>query len=77
MSKIDKLAEIAGRLSDDQIEGLIHHAQILLDHTHLEKVPPEVLEDLAVGIEQSRLGQTIDAKVVFAKLRNTIEASRN
>ena len=76
MSKIEKLAEIAGQLTEDQVEGLIHYAQSLLDEPFLDQAPPEVLEDIRIGLEQADQGRVVDGKVVFARLKDKIEASR-
>jgi hypothetical protein len=76
MSKIEKLTEIAGQLTEDQVEGLIHYAQTLLEEPFLNRAPPEVLEDIRIGIEQADRGETVDAKVVFTRLKEKIEASR-
>lgn len=68
MSKIDKLTEIAGKLTEDQIEGLIHHAQLLLDEPFLDQAPPEALQSLERGLEDEREGRVIEARVAFDML---------
>ncbi|RTL65994.1 MAG: hypothetical protein EKK41_19495 [Hyphomicrobiales bacterium] len=76
MSKIDKLTEIAGKLSEDQIEGLIHYAQTLVEEPFLDRAPPEALESLERGLADARAGRVIDAKIVFERLEKKIKDSR-
>ncbi len=73
MSKIDKLTEIAGKLTDDQVEGLIHYAQTLLDAPFLERAPPEAIESLKRGIKDDEEGRLVDGSVVFKELERKLK----
>ncbi len=76
MTKIEKLTELASRLSDDQLEGLIYHVEILLDGPFLDRAPPEVRASVQRGLEDIEAGRVLDAKDVFDRLEERIKGYR-
>ena len=72
MSKIDKLTNAAARLSEDQLDGLIHFPEQLAQGPVLARAPAAVTASLQKGIQQAEAGELIDAGEVFAAVQRRI-----
>jgi hypothetical protein len=59
MTKTEQLTAIAERLSDHQLDSLLHFAQSMADKPFYGTAPPEALASLERGLEQVARGQTL------------------
>lgn len=75
MSKIDKLTEIAGKLTEDQIDELIAHAEHL-SAPFYDRVPQHVRDSIARGIQQAAEGQTVSLEDFHRHLEEVIAKAK-
>jgi len=74
MGKMDQLTAAAQALPDEQLEALIAYAHYLSAEPLYYSAPPEVLESIERGLQQSAAGQSVPAEEAFARLRSKIDS---
>ena len=65
MTTVERLKQIAAKLTDDQLDGLLAYATDLAGEPLSHSVPTEVVASIERGVDQQRTGNTQPAADVF------------
>ena len=68
MTKAEKLAAFAERLSEDQLDVLISFAQSISAKPYRDTAPPEALASLERGLAQIARGETVSVEELSRRL---------
>jgi hypothetical protein len=69
MTKTERLAAVAGRLTDEQIDALLDFAQSMTEEPFVERAPPEAVASLERGLEQLARGETVSLDELADRLK--------
>ena len=72
MTTVERLKQVAARLTDDQLDGLLAYATYLAGEPLFHSAPTEVVASIERGVDQQRTGNTQPAADVFARRRNKL-----
>jgi predicted transcriptional regulator len=75
MTKTERLTAIAERLSEDQIDSLIHFAQTMAEEPFYEKAPDEAHTSIERGLEQLARGETVTLDELSKRLKAAAKPS--
>ena len=76
MTKTEKLTAVAERLTEEQIDALLHFAQSMADEPLYDHAPPEALASLERGLEQLARGETVSLDELAERLTAAAKPSR-
>jgi hypothetical protein len=69
MTRTERLAVVAERLTDEQIDALLDFAQSMSDEPFYDRAPPEALASLERGLDQLARGETVSLDELADRLK--------